>query len=436
MTTTAQVFSHKQVEAIKAEAALLGACVLERGAFERVAPLLKAQDFQKPLHADIWAAMERLSANGTPIDLITVTNITANHYEVAALTQDVAATDNTTHHAYIIKENSLRAQLLAHAMRIHQGLSANQDPFALLESIAKEAARMTERLFEGRTATHCDTVDAEMDLIIHAMTNQTPEPRTNTEFHALDTLLNGLKKGGLYILAARPAMGKTALALNIAANVCKAGGRVAFFSLEMSRSELLRRLLASEGNVLGSSIANAHKLSNNDAHRLADAAADVRDWRLLTDDNASATVVSIRSQCAHFQSQNNGLDLVVVDYLQLMSDSSKGNREQEISAISRGLKVLAKDLGVPVIALSQLSRNCENRPDKRPMLSDLRESGAIEQDADGVLFVFRPEVYFEEDEEGNSTKGKAEIICAKNRHGATGSIDLNFIGHYFKFTNL
>jgi len=422
------------------EEAILGACLIETGIFPKVQPLLNAGDFQSPFHKKVWGAMEALAKDGTAIDIATVSHyLKGNAYEVTMLTSKINQASNVLHHAYCLKQNSLSVQLGSHAVEIGRGLINKQDPFELLALIQKNAEAMTKRIFAGRTVSFSDTVDAEIDLIINAMQTKVQEPRTMTGFKAIDEIMNGLKKGDLLILAARPAMGKTALALNIASNVLRNNGRVAMFSLEMTRSQLLRRLLASEARVLAKSIDNAHALSNNDAIRLTDTAAEIRDWRMLVDDNASATVLSIRSQCMQFKNTNNGIDLVVIDYLQLMQEGGErksGNREQEISAISRGLKVLAKDLECPVIALSQLSRNCENRPDKRPMLSDLRESGAIEQDADAVAFVFRPEVYFEEDEDGESTKGKAEIILAKHRNGETGTAHLQWWGPYMLFTDV
>ena len=254
-----------------------------------------------------------------------------------------------------------------------------------------------------------------------------------TGFYDLDNMTSGLQKSDLIILAARPSMGKTALALNIAQNVAlKAQKTVAIFSLEMSKEQLVQRMLCSEAEV------DTHKLKTGNMHasdweKLTIAMNHFADAPLYIDDKPGATVMEVRAKCRRLAMERKEIGLVVIDYLQLMEGGNKEDRNQQISGISRGLKSLARELNVPVIALSQLSRAVESRPDKHPMMSDLRESGAIEQDADIIMFIYRDEYY---NKENTENRGKAEVIIAKHRNGAVGSIDLLFQGSITKFKNI
>ena len=260
-----------------------------------------------------------------------------------------------------------------------------------------------------------------------------------TNFYELDAILNGLQKSDLIILAARPAMGKTAFALNIAQNVAlKANIPVAIFSLEMSKEQLMQRMLCSEAEIDSQRVKTGN-MQSKDWEKLANAMNAFAQAPIYIDDTSGCTITDIRAKCRRLKMEEKNLGLVLIDYLQLMESSSREDRMQQISAISRGLKILARELDVPVLALSQLSRAVESRTDKRPMLSDLRESGAIEQDADIVMFIYRDEYYKKADEEDEvtkaSSKGESEIIIAKHRNGSIGTIKLLFQGNITKFKN-
>lgn len=262
-----------------------------------------------------------------------------------------------------------------------------------------------------------------------------------TDFYELDAMLNGLQKSDLIILAARPAMGKTAFALNIAQNVAlKAKVPVAIFSLEMSKGQLMQRMLCSEAEIDSQRVKTGN-MQSKDWEKLATAMNAFAQAPIYIDDTSGCTLTDIRAKCRRLKMQEKDLGLILIDYLQLMESSGKEDRMQQISAISRGLKILAKELDVPVIALSQLSRAVESRTDKRPMLSDLRESGSIEQDADIVMFIYRDEYYRKTDEGEEEiaakaqSKGESEIIIAKHRNGSVGTVKLLFQGNITKFKN-
>lgn len=262
-----------------------------------------------------------------------------------------------------------------------------------------------------------------------------------TDFYELDAILNGLQKSDLIILAARPAMGKTAFALNIAQNVAlKAKTPVAIFSLEMSKDQLMQRMLCSEAEIDSQRVKTGN-MQSKDWEKLATAMNAFAQAPIYIDDTSGCTITDIRAKCRRLKMEEKNLGLILIDYLQLMESAGREDRMQQISAISRGLKILAKELDVPVIALSQLSRAVESRTDKRPMLSDLRESGSIEQDADIVMFIYRDE-YYRKAEEGEEdavakaqSKGESEIIIAKHRNGSVGTVKLLFQGNITKFKN-
>ena len=262
-----------------------------------------------------------------------------------------------------------------------------------------------------------------------------------TDFYELDAILNGLQRSDLIILAARPAMGKTAFALNIAQNVAlKAKTPVAIFSLEMSKDQLMQRMLCSEAEIDSQRVKTGN-MQSKDWEKLATAMNAFAQAPIYIDDTSGCTITDIRAKCRRLKMEEKNLGLVLIDYLQLMESSGREDRMQQISAISRGLKILAKELDVPVIALSQLSRAVESRTDKRPMLSDLRESGSIEQDADIVMFIYRDE-YYRKAEDGEEdaaakaqSKGESEIIIAKHRNGSVGTVKLLFQGNITKFKN-
>jgi len=422
------------------EKAILGACLLEQGTFQSIKALLIDADFYTIGYADIWRAMDTLAGKGSPIDLITVSAqlrsdasaVTA--YELAQLTNYVNQVGNVQHHAYLLKQLSLRRALVAHTYDVLAEIGKGKDVMEVLDKATKSCTDMLAGLFRGQTVTTADVVDKVFNQLVDQMTNDTQVFGIMTGLHNFDAMVGGFKKGNLIVIAGRPGMGKTAWALNIVAHNCKQGKSAAVFSLEMTAEELVKRLLAGEG-VNNTKIKNPKQFSGDDMELLQDSALTIKEWKLFID-TSSPSLNSVRAQAMRHRDAH-GLDLVVIDYLQLMSIAGHtGNREAEISALSRGLKQLAKDLDVPIILLSQLSRKVEERPTRRPMLSDLRESGAIEQDADMVIFPFRPEYYgFTEDESGNSLLGVAEMDIAKFRDGEIGTATVGWEGKHFRFIN-
>ena len=277
-----------------------------------------------------------------------------------------------------------------------------------------------------------DLVVSSYEEIENRFNNRDELTGVTTGFYDLDNITSGLQKSDLIILAARPSMGKTAFALNVAQNVALKGKKgVAIFSLEMPKQQLVKRMLCAEAEVEADRVRTGN-LQPKDWEKIVEAMTRLSDARIYIDDTSGVTAIDIKAKCRRLMMEEKELGLIVIDYLQLMEGGNPNDRNQQISAISRSLKGLARELDVPIIALSQLSRGVEQRPDKRPMLSDLRDSGAIEQDADIVMFIYRDEYYNREDVEN---KGKAEVIIAKHRNGSVGKIDLLFQANITKFKN-
>ena len=435
---------------VEAEEAILGAILVNPSCLSKVSDSLTSSCFYKPAHRNIYDAMMQLFNNNDNIDIVSVSDVLSYNGTLEAsggrayindLAENTVTTSNVAYYAKIIKEKAVKRALISAGSEI---VSKGYD-LEPSEASIEQAEKLIYEISSNKTTSDLkpvrDLVLDAWDKIEYRYNHKDELAGLRTGFDALDTLLNGLNKSDLIILAARPAMGKTALALNIAQNVAiKEQVPICIFSLEMSAIQLTQRMLCSYAEVDAQRLKTGN-MQQKDLDKLAMAMNEFGAAKIYIDDTAGATLTDIRTKCRRLKSQEKDLGLVVIDYLQLMESSSSDDRLQQISAISRGLKILAKELDVPVIALSQLSRAVESRNDKRPMLSDLRESGSIEQDADIVMFIYRADYYAkaEESEEAESikasSKGLSEIIIAKHRNGPVDTIKLLFQSNITKFKN-
>jgi len=423
---------------IEAEEALLGSALLSREASNRLMEAVKPGDFYSPNNEKIFDAMKELFDSGKPIDSVTVSEIvfknknttSLNASYIARLVENVPSSANFERYIEIVLEHSNRRKLLKASGRIE--LLA----YALDKEISSVMDEAEQSIFNASDDAIGDGLVGVSDFLneaieqIEEIENQgTGLSGLPTNFIDLDNTLSGLQDGNLVIIAARPSMGKSSLALNIATSLAKEKKTVAFFSLEMTKEELVQRVLFSEAKV-ASGDARKGQLGPEKWSRVVEAASTVNTMPLYFDDASVITVTDIRAKSRRLKA-SRGLDLIVVDYIQLMQGNSGDNRQQEIAEISRNLKNLARELKVPIIALSQLNRAAEAREDKRPRLGDLRESGAIEQDADIVMMIYRDDYY----NPATEKPGVAEINIVKNRSGSTGKVDLYFSKEYTQFTN-
>ena len=424
----------------EAEQSVLGAILVRPEVLDRVADLIEPADFYREAHGRIFQAMLDLYGRGEPVDLVTVTALLKERDQLegvggpvflAALSEQVGFAVNAPKYASIVGDKAVLRRLLDTTQEIAGAC------FAPVEDVAEFLDTAEQKVFEVAGSrvrqgfqplgSLVEKEIANLEAIWHREAGRiTGVP---SGFNDLDGLTAGFQPSDLIIIAARPSMGKTALALNIAFNAAyKPQVPVAFFSLEMSKEQLVRRLLSSIGEVDASNLRRAF-LSTAEWANLQTAAGYLLDCPMYIDDTPAATLLDIRAKARRLKADNK-LGLLVIDYLQLMRGRADAySREQEISEISRSLKALAKELNVPVIALSQLNRRVEERPNKRPQLADLRESGAIEQDADVIIFIYRDEVYRED----SPDKGTAEIIVGKQRNGPTGKVKLHFRAKYTTF---
>lgn len=430
-------------QAVEAERALLGGLMQAPEQMEDVTAIVDAEAFYLPHHGKLFDLMKSMVAQAEQVDLVTVPDRVgrADAQEeyggigyVLELPSHAPATSNLRTYAEMVREKATLRQMIASAQQLAlDAFSHAEDPSELLERATREL--MT--LGEGEARRSWEQVSLTIDSVIanieNLFNNGADVVGTTTGFVDLDAKLAGWHPSDLVILAARPAMGKTALALNFVKNAALVGGvAVGVFSLEMGRDQLVTRLLSTIGEVESGGLRTG-KLSGEDWERLLDAAELLRSVSIHIDDTPGVTITDVRARARRLKAACPDLGLIVIDYLQLMQgDDPRASRQQQISDISRGLKILAKDLKVPVIALSQLNRAVEKREDKRPMVSDLRESGAIEQDADVIMFIYRDEIYNED----SPDKGLAEVIIAKQRNGPTGTVKLVFQGQYTRFDNL
>ncbi len=428
----------------EAETAVLGGILLNNDALPLVQDLVRSEDFYTEVHRRIYEAIESLSAAALPIDHVTLGNELKNKGDLekiggavalANLTDAVATVANIEYYARIVREKAaVRRMIYAAQEVVASGFGEYGNTAEYLDACEKRIFEASQQTV-GAPYTHVSPIINKtfQDLEL-ASGRSGAVTGVTTGFYDLDMKTAGLQPSDLIIVAGRPAMGKTSLALNIAVNAAKATKRPAIiFSLEMSKEQLVRRMLCSEGHVDAGRMRNNSLDTKKDWPRLIEAANVLSQTQIYIDDSSPMTPIEIRSKSRRLSSEK-GLSLIVIDYLQLMHAGGRriDNREQEISEISRSLKALAKELNVPVIALSQLNRGVESRTDKRPMISDLRESGAIEQDADLILFVYRDEVYNENTED----RGLAELIIGKQRSGPIGTVKVRFFNQYTLFENL
>lgn len=438
-------------QATDLEEAVLGALMLEKNALTEVIDILKPETFYVEAHQRIFEAIYRLFQKNSPIDLLTVISelrsmgvleIVGGAYYITHLTDRVVSAANIEYHARIISQKYIQRELIKVSSEIiNNAYDETSDIFDLLDHAEKSLFEIAQNNLR-RDTRKVDDIMREAVVSLEALRDRTDSlTGVPSGFTALDRMTSGWQPSDLVIIAARPAMGKTAFVLSCARNAAVQHDKpVAVFSLEMSSVQLVNRLISGETEIEQEKLRRGN-LADHEWEQLHARIGKLSTAPLLIDDTPALNIFEFRAKCRRLKAQYD-IQLVIVDYLQLMhgkGDGKGGNREQEIGSISRSLKSVAKELNIPVIALSQLSRAVENRPgaSKRPMLSDLRESGSIEQDADMVLFLYRPEYYgLTEDEFGNSTAGLGEVIIAKHRNGETGSVNLRFVGKYVKFTDL
>jgi replicative DNA helicase len=436
--------AHVPPQNLEAEESVLGAMLLSPTAIGVVTELLDASDFYRESHAIIYRAALSLWGKGEPVDAITLVDeldgrgqleSVGGSSRIAELAALVPATSNVEHYARIVREMAtLRGLVRAGAEIARLGQERPGETADLVDRAEQLVFELAQQRVTGDFA-HIETLLKEsFERITHLYEVGADITGVPSGFRELDMLTSGFQPGNLIILAARPSMGKSALALCTAANLgVRHETPVALFTLEMSKTEVTQRLMCSEAKVESQRLRSG-KLAQDDWPRLTAACDRLMKAPIFVDDTGSITMMELRSKARRLKSRQPDLGLIVVDYLQLMTTgASVENRVQEVSQISRQLKVLARDLEVPILALSQLSRAVEQRHDKRPILSDLRESGSIEQDADLVAFVYRDEYYNGEESE---QQGLAEVILAKHRNGPTDTVKLSFLKRYAKFTDL
>ena len=427
---------------LEAERSVLGAILIENDAFNSAAQVVDARDFYRDAHRKIWDKMVTLSERNQPIDYVTLKEELSRAGEledvggpayITALADGVPRSTNVEQYARIVKEKAVLRSLIFSANRIiSSAYEAEEDADTLLDGAEKAIFEIAEdRVRQGFVPLR-DLVHSSFSTIEKLQQHRGLVTGVPTGFVDLDEMTSGLQPSDMIIVAARPSMGKTSLVLNIAQHVGTTTDlTVGFFSLEMSKEQLFMRMLTSEARI------DAHRfrsgyLGEKDYSKLSQAMGKLADARVFIDDTASIGVLEMRAKCRRLMAEH-GLNLVIVDYIQLMQGRGRfESRQQEIASISRSLKGLAKELSVPIVCLSQLSRASEARADHRPQLSDLRESGALEQDADVVMFIYREDQY----EKSEENEGIADLIIGKQRNGPTGAVKLAFLREYTRFENL
>ncbi len=428
---------------IEAEQSVIGSMIMDKDAIITASEILTNEDFYHNQYGILFLTMIELNNEGKPVDLVTLQVRLKEKLvpeEISGLTfigdllAAVPTSANIKHYANIVKEKSVLRRLIKVTQEITDECYLNKDRLeVILEQTEKKIFDVVQNKSSGDYVPIKEVVLNVLESIERASKNKGNVTGIATGFYDLDYKTSGLQPSDLILIAARPSMGKTAFVLNLAQNIAvKSHVTTAIFSLEMSKDQLVKRLLSVESQVDSQNIRNG-SLADSDWIRLVESARTIGTSGLIIDDTPGISIAELRSKCRKYKLEMN-LGLVIIDYLQLMSGSKKGgdNRQQEISEISRSLKALAREINAPVIALSQLSRACETRPDHRPMLSDLRESGAIEQDADVVMFIYRDDYYNKDTEK----KGISEIIIAKQRNGPIGTVELAWLANLTKFANL
>ena len=429
---------------IEAEQSVLGGLFLDKDSLIKVVERVQAEDFYRQDHRIIYKAIIDLDNDGKPFDLVTVAEWLESHQQLdevgglsylAALAENTPSASNVGVYADIVRKRSVLRQLISATVKINEtvfnpmGFSSEQ----ILDFAEQAVFEIAEQENRGRRAYQNikDLLVSALDRVDEIYRKKTPITGIATGFDDFDERTAGLQNSDLVIIAGRPSMGKTAFAINIAEHaVIKQELSVVVFSMEMPGEQLAMRMMSSLGRVDQHKVRTG-KLDDQDWPRLTSAVTLLKDKNLFIDDTPALTPVELRSRCRRIAREQK-LDLIIIDYLQLMQiPGTSENRATEISEISRSLKAMAKELKVPVVALSQLNRSLEQRPNKRPVMSDLRESGAIEQDADVIVFIYRDEVYNDE----TADKGIAEIILSKQRNGPIGTVKLTFLGQFTRFEN-
>ncbi len=425
---------------IEAERGVLGSVLIDKEGIIQIAGLLAPEDFYDPSHGIVYAAMLDLYVRNRPIDSLTVRELIDDQKKLNSIGWDTFLADlmtsiftstNIYQYAQIVKNKSVLRKLIRAGNEItHAGFDEESETTELLEKAEKSLFSVTQTFIQNKLTPIKDILNARYEefAAIHEDPNMAQHSSIPIGYPTFDHKLGGFKRGDLIILAARPSMGKTAMALNFAQNIAEKWRHVAIFSLEMSKEQLTDRLIAAAMAVDSWKLQKG-KLSEDEFARMGDALEKLSRSKIYMDDSpAGAGLVELKSKARRLKMES-WLDLIIIDYLQLMSSGNSMNRVQEVSEISRGLKSLARELDVPVIALSQLSRGVEARPDKRPMMSDLRESGSIEQDADIIMMLYRDDYY----NEFSEIPGVVSVLIRKNRNGPTGQVDLKFEKQHQKF---
>jgi replicative DNA helicase len=428
---------------LDAESSVLGGILLENEAVNLVLELLRAEDFYRESHRKIFRAMIELSDRNEPVDLITLSEFLKGRGDLeavggtaylASLADFVPTAANISFYARIVREKSILRSLISTATDIAtRGYEEQGNVEEFLDAAEKVIFDISEKKIKASFVAVGDMIKDTLKTVEKLYERKEMVTGVPTGYEDLDRLTAGLQPADLVIVAGRPSMGKTAFSLNIATNAAFTGVGAAIFSLEMAKEQLVLRMLCSEARVNNSKVRSGY-LAERDFPKLANAAGRLHEAPIYIDDTPAISVLELRAKARRLvRDRSKKVGLIVIDYLQLMRGmGNASNREQEISEISRSLKALAKELNVPVIAISQLNRRVEDRGDRRPMMSDLRESGAIEQDADVIMFIYRDEVYNKNDD---SLKGVAEVIVAKQRNGPTDTVKLTFLNEFTRFEN-
>jgi len=430
---------------LDAEESVLGAMMVSESAIDPVLLdiRLEPEDFYRPRHGKIYKAIRELYNRGEPIDALTVSEVllgqggledVGGKEGIASLASNTPAPGNAGHYAQIVKQNSLLRRLLGAAQTIQASVSGREgEPQELIEQAERLLFNVAREDMAGDFNKIADILHYETERLERLASGETQMTGTPSGFRKLDEMTGGFQPGNLIVIAARPAMGKSALVCNIAENVAwKAKKPVAFFSLEMSETELAHRFIASRARISSDRLRKGQV--KNEWNKVLRACNELTEAPLWIDDSSDLSLLDLRAKARRLHSSENGLGLIIVDYIQLMRpDDPRAGRVEQVGQMSRGLKILARELQVPVIGLSQLSRAPEQRPDKVPILSDLRESGSIEQDADIVSFIYRDEYYYKEESE---RPGEADLVIAKHRNGPIGTVPLAFQEQFPRFLNL
>lgn len=428
---------------IEAERSVIGSMIMDKDAITSASEIITGEDFYQNQFGILYDAMLELYNEGKPVDLVTlqdkikekdIPEELCSIEFIRDLISSVPTSANVKYYAGIVKEKSVLRRLIKITEGISNDAYMSKDKLeVILENAEKQVFDVVQNRSTGDFTSIKDVVIQSLASIESAARNKGSVTGVSTGFYDLDYKTAGLQPSDLIIVAARPSMGKTAFVLNIAENVAvKNNTTTVIFSLEMSKDQLVKRIIAMNAKV-DSQAMRTGDLQDDDWLKIVESARDIGSSNLIIDDTPSITVQELRSKCRKLKLERN-LGLVIIDYLQLMSGGSKKSesKQQEVSEISRSLKAVAREINAPVIALSQLSRAVEQRPDKRPMMSDLRESGAIEQDADVIMFIYRDDYYNKESKDA----GVSEIIIGKQRNGPTGTVKLAWLSQYTKFANL